>query len=65
MTFSLLINIQVILHNTLTLYVASVEWNELGTFHEDYSIGTVSSPQTQTPLPNDAPDLPSTNPSSS
>uniref|UniRef100_A0A0A0KGX3 E2F/DP family winged-helix DNA-binding domain-containing protein n=2 Tax=Cucumis sativus TaxID=3659 RepID=A0A0A0KGX3_CUCSA len=43
----------------------SVEWNELGTFHEDYSIGTVSSPQTQTPLPNDAPDLPSTNPSSS
>ncbi|XP_038901800.1 transcription factor E2FB isoform X2 [Benincasa hispida] len=43
----------------------SVEWNELGTFHEDYSIGNVSSPQTQTPLPNDAPDLPSANPSSS
>ncbi|XP_022986222.1 transcription factor E2FB-like [Cucurbita maxima] len=43
-----------------------VEWNDLGTFHEDYSIANDSTPETQNPLPNNAPDMPSSaNPSSS
>ncbi|XP_022152951.1 transcription factor E2FB-like isoform X2 [Momordica charantia] len=41
-----------------------VEWNELGTFHEDYSIANVSTPQTQNP-PNNTTDMPSINPTSS
>ncbi|XP_022995080.1 transcription factor E2FA-like isoform X1 [Cucurbita maxima] len=44
---------------------SGVEWNELSTFHEDYSIDNVSTPQTQNPPSNNSPDAPSANPSSS
>ena len=46
-------------------HVAGVEWNELSTFHEDYSIDNVSTLQTQNPPSNNSPDAPSANPSSS
>lgn len=32
--------------------IAGVEWNDLGTLHEDYTMPTVSTPRPQTPPPS-------------
>lgn len=48
----------IVLHS-MTLNIAGVEWNEFGTFHEDYGMADISSPRPQTP--SNATEVPSAN----